>query len=88
MNTATMETMNVALPKPMKVYVHTQVAERGYSSASEYIRELIRSDQDERARTALEAEIVKGLQSGKPTPMTREDWKAIRQEVRRRRAKG
>jgi antitoxin ParD1/3/4 len=87
MSTNAMETMNIALPKPMKVFVQSQVAQRGYSSASEYIRELIRAAQDERAWTALEAEILKGLQSGKPTPMTGEDWKAIRQEVRRRHAK-
>ncbi len=82
-----METMNIALPKVMKVFVQSQVAKRGYSSASEYIRELIRADQDERARAALETEILKGLQSGKSTPMTAGDWKAIRQEVRRRHAK-
>ncbi|MGW8256088.1 MAG: type II toxin-antitoxin system ParD family antitoxin [Thermoguttaceae bacterium] len=87
MNTNAMETMNIALPKPMKVFVQSQVTKRGYSSVSEYVRELIRADQDERAWSALEAEILKGLQSGKPTAMTREDWKAIRQEVHRRRAK-
>lgn len=87
MNTNAMETMNVALPRPMKAFVQSQVAQRGYSSASEYIRDLIRADQDERVWTALEAEILKGLQSGKPTPMTQEDWKAIRTEVRRRHAK-
>ena len=87
MNSHVMETMNIALPKPMKEFVQSQVAERGYSSTSEYIRELIRAAQDERTWSALEAEILKGLQSGKPTLMTREDWKAIRQEVRRRHAK-
>ena len=87
MNTNAMETMNIALPGPMKAFVQSQVAQRGYSSASEYIRELIRTDQDERARTALEGEILKGLQSGEPTPMTQEDWKAIREEVRKQRAR-
>jgi antitoxin ParD1/3/4 len=87
MNTNSMDTMNIALPRPMKVFVQSQVAQRGYSSASEYIRELIRAAQDERAWTALEAKILQGLQSGKPTPMTREDWQAIRQEVRRRHGK-
>jgi antitoxin ParD1/3/4 len=87
MSTNAMETMNIALPKVMKVFVQTQVAQRGYSSASEYIRELIRADQDERAWTTLETEILKGLQSGKSTPMTADDWKAIRQEVRKRHAK-
>jgi antitoxin ParD1/3/4 len=87
MSSNAMETMNIALPKAMKVFVQTQVEHRGYSSASEYIRELIRADQDERAWNALEAEILKGLQSGKATPMTRDDWKAIRQAVHKRRTK-
>jgi antitoxin ParD1/3/4 len=79
-----LETMNVALPKSMKVFVQTQVADRGYSSASEYIRDLIRADHDQRAWTALEAEILKGLKSGKSTPMTPEDWKVIRKEIHKR----
>ena len=87
MNTKVMETMNIALPRPMKAFVQSQVTQRGYSSASEYVRELIRADQDERAWSALEAEILKGLQSGRPTPMTRKDWEAIRQEIHRRHAK-
>ena len=37
-----METMNIALPKPMKVFVQKQVAEGGYSTVSEYLRSLIR----------------------------------------------
>jgi antitoxin ParD1/3/4 len=87
MSANAMETMNVALPKAMKVFVQTQVAERGYSSASEYIRELIRTDQNERVWDALEKEILKGLQSGKSSPMTAKDWKTIRQEIRKRHAK-
>jgi hypothetical protein len=35
----------------------------------------------------LEAEILKGINSGKSTPMTPDDWNAIRQEIRKRRAK-
>ena len=87
MSSNAMETMNVALPKSMKVFVQKQVADRGYSSASEYIRELIRVDRDERDWAALEAEIFKGIKSGKSTPMTQDDWKAIRRESRKRRTK-
>lgn len=81
-----METMNIALPEFMKQFVREQVAQGGYSSASEYLRALIRADQTEKAKVALEQEILKGLQSGRPTPMTREDWQAIREEVRTRHA--
>ena len=42
------------------------------------------SNKVERDWTALEAEIIKGLKSGKSTPMTTEDWKAIRKEIHKR----
>jgi len=35
---------------------------------------------------ALEAEFLKGLDSGPATPMTQQDWRDIREEVRRREA--
>ena len=81
-----METMNIALPQSMKSFVQTAIAGGDFSSASEYVRSLIRADQRRRAQEALEAEIVKGLQSGESTPMTSEDWDAIRRQVRRRHA--
>ncbi len=79
-----METMNVALPEGMKQFVQEQAAVGGYSSASEYIRDLIRADQREKAKQALEFEILKGLQSGDSTAMSHSDWDAIRSEIRRR----
>jgi len=41
-----MSTMNVSLPDALKAFVDEQVAARGYGSSSEYVRELIRRDQD------------------------------------------
>lgn len=37
--------MNVSLPEAMKSFVDKQVVERGYGTSSEYVRELIRRDQ-------------------------------------------
>ena len=82
-----METMNIALPESLKEFVQKRVSEGGYSSVSEYIRELIRVDQKELARERLEVEILKGLQSGKATPMTRKDWDGLRTNLRQRHAK-
>lgn len=46
--------MNISLPDSLKGFVDEQVAERGYSTSSEYVRELIRKDQDrERLRKLL-----------------------------------
>ena len=41
-----MSTMNISLPETLKAFVDQQVSSRGYSSSSEYVRELIRKDQD------------------------------------------
>ena len=80
-------TMNVAIPKALKDFVQEQVSIGGYSSVSEYVRELIRADQRQKVRETVEAEILKGLRSGEATPMTKEDWSAIREEVVKRHAK-
>ena len=76
-----MDTMNIALPAAMKQFVQEQVQRGGYSSVSEYIRDLIRSDQREKARQALEAEVLESLKSGGSTPMTPQDWAEIRAGV-------
>jgi len=81
-----MNTMNIAIPERLKAFVQREVERRGYSSVSEYVRDLIRGDQERQAIAALEADILKGLESGPSTPMTQEDWQAIRYEVRRRSA--
>ena len=38
--------MNISLPQALKSFVDQQVKSRGYSSSSEYVRELIRKDHD------------------------------------------
>jgi antitoxin ParD1/3/4 len=41
-----MATMNISLPDALKAFVDEQVNVRGYGTSSEYVRELIRKDQD------------------------------------------
>jgi antitoxin ParD1/3/4 len=49
-----MTTMNISLPGALKNFVDKQVNRRGYGTSSEYVRELIRKDQDrERLRGLL-----------------------------------
>jgi antitoxin ParD1/3/4 len=49
----TMSTMNISLPDSLKSFVDEQVAGRGYGTSSEYVRELIRADQDRQALRKL-----------------------------------
>ncbi len=41
-----MSTMNISLPESQRSFVDQQVADRGFVSCSEYIRDLIRKEQD------------------------------------------
>ena len=81
-----MQSMNIALPESLKEYVQEKTAQEGYSSVSEYIRELIRADQKQRAREALEIEMIRGLESGPPVSFTEEDWEAMRERIRKNHA--
>ena len=55
-----MDTMNIALPESMKHFVQEQVNEGGYSSVSEYIRDLIRNARNARPKNASTACCSKG----------------------------
>ncbi|MEM7709660.1 MAG: type II toxin-antitoxin system ParD family antitoxin [Pseudomonadota bacterium] len=60
-----MATMNVSLPDPMKDWVEAQTRTGRYSNASDYVRDLIRRDQDRQSAIAEMQELVtEGLESG------------------------
>ncbi len=74
-----MSTMNVSLPEALKSFVDEQVAERGYGTSSEYVRELIRKDQDrQRLRTLL----LEGAASASATPADAAHFAALRGRIR------
>ncbi len=74
-----MTTMNISLPESLKDFVDDQV-KRGYGTSSEYVRELIRKDQDrERVRGLL----LKGAASPATTPADKAYFRKLRTQVRR-----
>ncbi|CAI3806119.1 Antitoxin ParD4 [Pseudomonas sp. MM221] len=71
--------MNISLPDALKSFVDDQVTQRGYSTSSEYVRELIRKDQD---RTQLRNLLLAG---GATAPGARADegyFESLRAKVR------
>ena len=56
--------MSFALPESMREYIDTRVRDGDYGNTSEYLRELIRRDQNEQAATRLRDLIADGLASG------------------------
>lgn len=75
--------MNISLPETLKVFVDEQVSQRGYSTSSEYIRELIRKDQ---GRQQLRSLLIEGAASA-PTSLVDNDYfDSLRARVRKARA--
>ena len=80
-----MGSMNISLPDPMKSWVEDQAKTGRYANSSDYVRDLIRRDQERReAIDELQAAVDDGLASGPSTPLNREFFKA---EMRARHAK-
>jgi antitoxin ParD1/3/4 len=67
-------------PEELKQYVEAQ-ATAGYSTPSEYVRELIREDQKRRAQQRVEALLLERLNSGAPVVADEEFWSNLKAEA-------
>ena len=56
-------TMNISLTNDLKAFVDTRVKSRGYSSSSEYVRDLLRRDEERAKEEKFRALIEEGIQS-------------------------
>ena len=79
-----MTSLNVSLPKALKDYVEDQTAEEGYSTPSEYIRELIRHDRKRRVRERIEEALLEGLSSGPAKEIGSAQWAQKRRALRQK----
>ena len=70
-----MQSMSISLPEPMKNFGDGQVAACRYSSASNYVRELIHADERRWPADPLQTLLLEGLR-GEELPLTRADWQA------------
>ena len=76
--------MNISLPAPLKSWVEQQVEQRGYSTASEFVRDVLRREQERALRAAVDERLTQAIASGESTPLTRQDWERIRAEGTKR----
>jgi len=76
-----MTSVNISVPDEMKAFLEAQMAQEGYDSASEYLCSLIRDAQRREAKRDLEAKFREALESGPASPMTPNDWAALRAQA-------
>ncbi|MGP1274972.1 MAG: type II toxin-antitoxin system ParD family antitoxin [Caulobacterales bacterium] len=81
-----MATMNISLPDALKSVVDAQVGSGQYASASDYVRDLIRrDDENRRKRAEFDRLIQEGIDSG----ISDKTFEEIREEAfQRARANG
>lgn len=64
-----MATMNISLPEQMKAWAERQADDGRFANVSDYMRDLIRRDQDRRQAIAeIQALVDEGLASGPAVP--------------------
>ena len=71
--------MNISLPDTLKSFVDEQVSQGSYGTSSEYVRELIRKDQD---RLHLRGLLLVGAASAPAAPADPAYFEGLRDRVR------
>ncbi len=75
-----MSTMNISLPEAMKDFVDEQVAQGHFGTSSEYVRALIRAEQQ---KAKLKALLIEGANSGLGVAADEAYYEQLRAKVRK-----
>jgi len=74
-----MATMNVSLPEKMKTWAESRIETGLYGNVSDYVRDLIRKDQERIAYIAyIQQAVEEGLASGFSDYSPEETWKRLK----------
>ena len=73
-----MQTMSINLPDTLGDFVQRQSAEHGIDA---YFETILQERQKEQALEKLEAELIKGIESGFGEPITPEYWAKKREKL-------
>lgn len=75
-----MATMNISLPDQMKAWAERQADDGRFANVSDYMRDLIRRDQDRRQALAeIQALVDQGLASGPARPFDPKEFFAAKE---------
>lgn len=75
-----LESINISLPRAMAEFVDKRVQGR-FGNRSEYIRSLIREDEERQRRATLEQILLDGLHSGPGRELTPDAWADMKREI-------
>ena len=75
--------LSIPVPPAMDAFIHERIATQGFHTVSEYVRALIRADQQRAAREQLEAKLLEAVERGDYREVTPEFWQRLRDAVDR-----
>lgn len=82
-----MVTLSISMPADMREYVDNRTQTGGFGNTSEFVRDLIRREREQRAQEELERQLIQNLSSPlvELTPQTRERLlTAVEERITRR----
>ncbi|HEX5081793.1 MAG TPA: type II toxin-antitoxin system ParD family antitoxin [Blastocatellia bacterium] len=77
----TMTTLSISVLISQKNYIEQQASLAGFADPSDYLRQLIRADQQRKARQELEEMLIKAIEKGKWIEGTPEYWARKKAEL-------
>ena len=75
--------LSVPVPPAMETFIKERVASQGFHTVSEYVRSLIRADQEQATRQRLEAKLLEAVERGDYREVTPEFWDRLEGLARR-----
>ena len=73
--------LSVPVPKGMEEFIKKRVEEAGFQTVSEYLRALVRADQQRAAEEELEAKLLEAVDSGRFEEVTPELFERLRSRL-------
>ena len=77
-------TMTISLPDEMKSFIEERLKAGSFSSASEFIRQLVREEQKRAEAERLDRMLIEGAESGEPIRTDDSYWQQLRKRVEKK----
>lgn len=71
------ESLTISLPRAMKAFIKAKLSEGRFSTPSEYIRSLVRADQEQSEQRELEIFVRGGLRAKQLPELSEKDWSSV-----------
>jgi antitoxin ParD1/3/4 len=77
-----MASLNVAMPDELREYVEQRTKNGGFSTPTEYVRQLIRADREKETQRRLESALLERIDDEEYSDVTPADLEDLRSRVR------